>query len=242
MTQSRHTPFIHWQADEPPACYTVVVQGLFRGGTSIVSHVVHELGIPLVTDVHACTSLASQPQQWYDNLEDLGFQRILHPPVMARWKSQSDRIEETEAARLDALIASRNASLDRWGWKYPGNSFWMASGLLTGRLRNPRIITILRDPVATARHLLEISPNPLPPKHPLSDFRFIQWQYDALMRSLELDCPHFIISMERLGKSGTAVGELSDGLAEFLGVAIDDEKRAGIQRRLAATRELAKPG
>ena len=242
MTQSRHTPFIHWQQSEPPACYTVVVQGLFRGGTSIVAHVVHELGIPLVKDDHTCLALEGTRPQRYDNLEDLEFQRILHPPVMESWISQAEQIVETEAGRLDALIAARNASLDRWGWKYPGNAFWLASGLLAGRVRNPRIITIYRDPVATARHVLEISPNPLPPKHRLSDFRFVQRQYDALLRTLELDCPQFIISMERLGGRASAIGELIDGLAEFLGVVVDDEKRVAIEGHLNTAREAVPQG
>ncbi|MPZ55560.1 MAG: hypothetical protein GEU91_03485 [Rhizobiales bacterium] len=53
-----------------------------------------------------------------------------------------------DLARLEAAVVKRNASLKVWGWKYPRAAGYLPH--LLPKLRNPRIVMVWRDLMATA--------------------------------------------------------------------------------------------
>ena len=200
--------------------YTVVVQGAFRGGTSIIAQIVQFLGIPL--GERFCYGDETEASE-YLNVEDVEFQQLLHnTDMLIAERPDPEHFPVAKFEALEALIARRNAKYPCWGWKYPANAFWTANTQLLGLLRNPRLISIFRDPVAVATHELELRANePDPAAHcPLVTFQFVEREYEMLRKSVtEVDCPHLVVSYERaLAKKDQSLRLLIEQVAGFLGL------------------------
>jgi hypothetical protein len=52
-----------------------------------------------------------------------------------------------DVARMEAAVAARNAAMDVWGWKFPRAASYLPE--LMPKLRNPRIVMVWRDLMAT---------------------------------------------------------------------------------------------
>jgi hypothetical protein len=200
--------------------YTVVVQGAFRGGTSIIAQIVHFLGIPL--GERFCYGDETEESE-YLNVEDVEFQQLLHnTDLLIAERPEPAHFPAERFQALEALIARRNAKSSRWGWKYPANAFWTANTQLLSLLRNPRLISIFRDPVAVATHELELRSHEADPaaRCPLINFQFVEREYEMLRKSVtEFNYPHLVVSYERaLAKKDQSLRLLIEQVAGFLGL------------------------
>lgn len=103
---------------------TYVVFGVPRGGTSMVAGLARLCGLDLGSDL---------PNNHEDPAFNVDFlKRDGHELVPA----------------IEAAIEERNAQRAVWGWKYPRSIQFLDD--VRPRLRDPRLVLVLRDPVASA--------------------------------------------------------------------------------------------
>ena len=88
--------------------------------------------IPEPSDVDKRSNINFEDEQF--NLQKLG----LHPR----------RDQQQLSAQLLQRLEQRNDEHDHWGWKYPNAAAYLP--LILERVRNPRLICILRDPLASS--------------------------------------------------------------------------------------------
>lgn len=101
---------------------TYIIFGLPRGGTTMAAGVARLCGLNIGDDLP-------------DNAEDPAF----NPIAQAR--------KGIATANMRNAIAGRNAAYKCWGWKYPAAAKYLPK--LRQSLRNPCLIVVFRDPVAT---------------------------------------------------------------------------------------------
>ena len=122
------------QVELKPACFqptptsTTIIFGVARGGTTMAARVVSSLGIDLAEG----SNINFEDEHF--NLQKLG----LHPR----------RDQQQLNAQLLQRLEQRNNEHDHWGWKYPNAAAYLP--LILERVRNPRLICILRDPLASS--------------------------------------------------------------------------------------------
>ena len=122
------------QVELKPASYrpteisTTIIFGVARGGTTMAARVVSSLGIDLAEG----NNINFEDEQF--NLQKLG----LNP----------NREQQELTTHLLNRIEQRNNQHSRWGWKYPNAAAYLP--LILERVRNPRLICILRDPLASS--------------------------------------------------------------------------------------------
>ena len=107
---------------------TFVIFGVPRGGTTMVARVVGHLGVYLGDDLPA-------------NYEDQDFNFDILPDEFKRDKQKL-------LNRLSGIVDSRNQKFSTWGWKYPRAMLYLPQ--IIEKLRNPHLICVTRDPVASA--------------------------------------------------------------------------------------------
>ena len=122
------------QVELKPACFrptetsTTIIFGVARGGTTMVARAISSLGIDLAEG----SNINFEDELF--NLQKLG----LHPK----------RDEQQLKKHLLQRMEQRNSQHNRWGWKYPNAAAYVP--LILERVRNPRLICILRDPLASS--------------------------------------------------------------------------------------------
>lgn len=112
----------------PTETSTTIIFGVARGGTTMAARVISSLGIDLAQG----SNINFEDEQF--NLQKLG----LHPR----------RDEQQLTAHLLNRIEKRNSLHNHWGWKYPNAAAYLP--LILEQVRNPRLICILRDPLASS--------------------------------------------------------------------------------------------
>jgi hypothetical protein len=109
-----------------------------------------------------------------------------------------------------AAVERRNAEHDVWGWKYPRSIKFLDEVRPT--LRDPRLILVLRDPVASAGR-------PVRRQKEQNPMQVVQEHHQLEARNLKLvarwEVPALLVSYER---SIDRPAELVEQLAEFLGM------------------------
>lgn len=100
---------------------SVLVTGLGRSGTTMVSRVLSALGLFMGERVSRGTN------------EDKDFRNIIRSGSLGKFKK---------------LCRERDEHHKRWGFKYPAARHNL--GALVGAMRSPRVIVTSRDPLATA--------------------------------------------------------------------------------------------
>ena len=113
---------------QPTEASTTIIFGVARGGTTMAARVVSSLGIDLAEG----SNINFEDEEF--NLQKLG----LHPK----------RDEQQLTSHLLNRMEQRNNQHSRWGWKYPNAAAYLP--LILERVRNPRLICILRDPLASS--------------------------------------------------------------------------------------------
>lgn len=116
----------------PPRQITVVILGVARSGTSMVAHVLNELGVYMGKNVDPVVLEDRQVINLLENKEDL--------------------------AAFQALVAERNQKHKVWGWKRPGAMQYIQS--VEPLLRNLRYVITFRDSLAIAeRNRISVQSN-----------------------------------------------------------------------------------
>jgi hypothetical protein len=217
---------------------TVIVLGSFRGGTSMVAHLLRALGVFMGDTFAAC-------DDEYENVEDKDFQNLLHRKELLTKKDLSkDDFSATDLHALRALINIRNERHALWGWKYPGTVLWCRHTDLVGYLRNPHFITIFRDPLAILQHQMDkgrMKPSRIRDRQGKS----LDWIGEQIQNLIEFtiscDAPHLLISYERaVVDDRTAKQSLLDRLIEFLQPALT-HPQVDQARRVLALKPTAGP-
>ena len=107
---------------------TFNVFGVPRGGTTMIARVAEKLGVCMGSDLPA-------------NYEDSEFN-------FDKFSDSIKRDQESLVSTLFAAIKRRNAMHDVWGWKYPRAHRYLP--LIIDQVRNPHLICVMRDPVASS--------------------------------------------------------------------------------------------
>jgi len=107
---------------------TFIVFGVPRGGTTMIARVAEKLGVCMGSDLPA-------------NYEDSEFN-------FDKLSDSTQKDQEWLTRTLLAAINRRNATLDVWGWKYPRAHIYLP--LIINQVRNPHLICVMRDPVASS--------------------------------------------------------------------------------------------
>ena len=173
---------------QPPTttARTYAIFGVPRGGTSMVAGVARLCGLNLGKDL-------------LNTHEDVEFNADF---------LQRDGIEPLPA--IKAAVERRNAEHDVWGWKYP-RSIRFLDQIRPG-LRDPRLILVMRDPVASAgRPVRRFKQDPL---EVVNDHLDLQARNLALVSRWEV--PTLLVSYERAIDRPV---ELAEQMAAFLGMA-----------------------
>lgn len=202
-------------------CKTVVIVGACRGGTSMVTQIVRSLGVFVGHDFGSGGSYSNWEDSdfhvpLWENFESLG-RWLLDGRPLPHASEFADRMQD-----VDELIRRRDTTYSMWGLKHAAalTAWCLQTGLL-GRLRNPHIISVWRDPLAVWQHentvqkwgrtVAQHCNEALDPK---CSIEFVARQYDclrSLMQTMRL--PHLMVSYER---SIRCPESLIEQLAEFL--------------------------
>ena len=185
-----------------PAQKTFIVFGVPRGGTTMVARVVEKLGVVMGTNLPL-------------NYEDHEF----------NYDKMSDELKqdpEQMARGLMRAINRRNNRFDVWGWKYPRVHLYLPK--IIKHVRNPHLICVFRDPVASAlrplsRRQSPKNPSPLIPTKVVK--QHLDWQTRNIQLIHKLSLPSFLCSYEKsIADPASFVGEL----ASFIGAPDDAER------------------
>jgi len=117
---------------------TVAVIGTYRSGTSFVAEILMQLGVHM-----GDAFVETVPRADYECYEDAEMHDALKD-VMSRNKHHA---QCNEWRYVQQVISEHDAKHDVWGFKYPGSVFVIDR--LLGMLRNPHLIVVVRDPIAT---------------------------------------------------------------------------------------------
>ena len=107
---------------------TFIIFGVPRGGTTMIARVAEQLGVGMGSGLPS-------------NYEDDEF----------NYDKMSDALKEDPKLMARALLRAinrRNGRHDVWGWKYPRAHLYLP--LIIKQVRNPHLICVLRDPVASS--------------------------------------------------------------------------------------------
>lgn len=115
---------------EPPEARTIVVLGVARGGTSLISGLLDLAGIDMG---NAILANHEDPEFVFHS----GDRRVFH----------GDRKQEA-LAKVSEIIAKRNAEKKVWGWKDPLALHYL--GGVADKLRNPYVVLVVRNLVSVA--------------------------------------------------------------------------------------------
>lgn len=107
---------------------TFIIFGVPRGGTTMIARVAQQLGVAMGSGLPS-------------NYEDDEF----------NYDKMSDALKEDPklmARTLLRAINRRNGRQDVWGWKYPRAHLYLP--LIIKQVRNPQLICVFRDPLASS--------------------------------------------------------------------------------------------
>ncbi len=177
----------------PDEPITVIVSGVGRSGTSMTAGVVSALGLPMGK---------TENQAVFEDKEFIT--ALLY----------------FDYALLNTLIAARNAAAPRWGFKFPSLQNHLLPPQL-GRFRNPHLIVVTRDPVATASRA-HIS-DPEQEDAAAAYFNVSNQAFDMMHFLQKAHCPTLLLSYEKF----VAFPEKGiDGIAAFCGLKATPAVRA----------------
>ena len=179
---------------------TFIIFGVPRGGTTMVARVAEKLGVEM-------------GQHLPLNYEDDEF----------NFDKMADDLKEDPKAMARALmraIKRRDLKYDVWGWKYPRAHLYLP--LIIKQVRNPQLICVLRDPVASSlrplsrRRVLKEGKAQMPTRIMK---QHLGWQLKNIELIHKLNLPTFVCSYEKAVLDPPAfVGDLST----FIGLRRDE--------------------
>jgi len=169
---------------------TYVILGVPRGGTSMVAGVARLCGLMLGDDLP-------------NNHEDVAFN-----------VDSLKRAGQDPFPAIKQTIERRNAEHTVWGWKYPRAAHYLDE--IRSGLRDPRLVVVLRDPVASAGRQVR--------RHGRDPMEVVREHHQIQARNIDLvsrwQVPSLLVSYER---SIDRPAELVERLAAFLGLPVPDD-------------------
>jgi hypothetical protein len=141
--------------------------------------------------------------------------------VGKRKNSEDADFQSHDLEQMRAAIARRDSERDVWGWKFPGAGTYLP-GLLKS-IRNPYLVVVFRDPVATAlgQVNLDRESSRRPPRISLHESNANTATNMGLVLAMGRPC--LLVSHERAKEYPS---ELVDEIADFLQVQrADDDLR-----------------
>jgi predicted CopG family antitoxin len=139
---------------------TVVVLGTARSGTSIIGGILHILGIDIGKKLVKADKF--NPYGYFEdndfvNLSDTILEAAKSNywqfPCYEKIQQQKEKFNE----KIQKLIERKSKNKRIWGWKDPWTSLIIE--LILPYLINPHFIVIFRDPITTARSMVEFTKN-----------------------------------------------------------------------------------
>ncbi len=188
---------------------TFIIFGVPRGGTTMVARVAEQLGVSMGSGLPANYE---DDEFNYDKMSDAAKE---DPKLMARG--------------LLRAINRRNAKHDVWGWKYPRAHLYLP--LIIKQLRNPQLICVLRDPVASSLRPLSRKRVQKEGKAQLPTRvikQHLNWQLKNIEQIHKFNRPTFLCSYEKAVLDPTAF--VAD-LASFIDLRSDEQSlRAAVEQ------------
>jgi len=184
---------------------TFIVFGVPRGGTTMVARVVEQLGVAMGRGLSS-------------NYEDDEF----------NYDKMSDDLKQDSGMMARALmraIKRRDARHDVWGWKYPRAHLYLP--LIVKQIRNPHLICVLRDPLASSlrplsrKRLQKEGKSQLPTRVMK---QHLSWQTKNIELIHKLNLPTFLCSYEKAVLD--PVSFVSD-LSSFIGFGLGEHDLSG---------------
>lgn len=188
---------------------TFIIFGVPRGGTTMVARVAEQLGVSMGSGLPS-------------NYEDDEF----------NYDKMSDAVKEDPKLMARGLLRAinrRNAKRDVWGWKYPRAHLYLP--LIIKQLRNPQLICVLRDPVASSLRPLSRKRVQKEGKAQLPTRvikQHLNWQLKNIEQIHKFNRPTFLCSYEKAVLDPTAF--VAD-MASFIDLRSDEQSlRAAVEQ------------
>jgi hypothetical protein len=172
---------------------TIITTGVGRSGTSMMAAVLTMLGVPM------------GPHKNLPVYEDEEFVSALL---------------YFDYARVARLIEARNTQNQRWGFKFPSLQNHLLPPQIK-RFRNPRLIVVMRDPVAVATRA-NLS-DPELQGEATAFFNVSQQAYDMMHFVHKAECPTLLLSYE---KCIVFPDHAVDAVAAFCGLKVDSQSKS----------------
>jgi hypothetical protein len=178
----------------PESPRTIIVTGVGRSGTSMTANVLHSLGVSMGDTRNKAVF---EDQEFTDTLFNL------------------------QHHRLQPIIAKRNATSKCWGFKFPSLQNHLFPPQLS-YFRNPRLIVIMRDPIAVASRAT-ISDPKLKGSVEEALYNVSKQTSDMIFFLQKSSQPALLLSYEKfLSFPENAL----DAIIEFCGLTVDAQQRA----------------
>jgi len=213
------TIYLNCASGDVPAESTIIISGPPRSGTSMVAAVAKAGGLWLGDQ---------QDQAFFEDWE-LGGAIEPHPRLSHRMRILARNLRHpflasrgVDVRTLQTLIASRNARFPKWGFKRPNIAIYLGSGGFD-LFRNPRLIVILRDPVAMAERIVLAHRSPI--KGALGSARRHLHANMLAIRALKI--PTLLLSYE---KAAADRDSLFTSVFEFCGIACPRDRYDRIEQ------------
>jgi hypothetical protein len=202
---------------------TVVVLGLARSGTSVVTGMLDILGV----DTGPSADDDANPRGSYEDIDFAKFHRELFEmagPGMSYWDPPTrERIlalrPQVDAA-VQELLKKKSAGKSLWGWKHSRTI--LTYGLYLPHLANPRFVLVFRNPIGTALSAVEHTRNYRNPVNLFQAIKLGHFYQGEMLAFLEnhREIPSLLVPYESVVEDPVKEG---GKMAEFLGVPLSEE-------------------
>lgn len=126
------------------------------------------------------------------------------PEEMGRWQFEDQTMQSGDVDTLRACVAARNLQYDIWGWKNAGGAVLLRD--LLPDLRNPHVIIVHRDAVATIDGIMRADERYGDRVLPIAEYvtAVAEWNRHNWNVALDAGVPTLLVSYERamLGRLG----------------------------------------
>jgi hypothetical protein len=220
---------------------TVVVLGLARSGTSVVTAILGAIGVEMGSSIYdKANPLGSFEDTDFAELHQQLFEftgsdkNYWNPP------SAEDilNLKEQWASRIQEIIAQKSKKNKIWGWKHPRTVLTIE--LFLPHLRNPHFVTVFRNPLGIAKSSVEHTKNyKLGRVDLLPALKLTSFYYSEMFKALERhpDVPTISVAFEEVV---TQPIQEAKRLADFLGVELTEPGKARIERLVISREEIGK--
>jgi hypothetical protein len=220
---------------------TVVVLGLARSGTSVVTAMLGAIGVEMGSSLYdKANPLGSFEDDDFAALHKEIFElagsdkNYWNPPNPEEILS----LRESRARQIQQIVAQKSKKDKIWGWKHPRTVLTIE--LFLPHLRNPHFVAVFRNPLGIANSSVEHTKN-----YKLGKVDFLQalkltsFYYGEMFKILERnpDVPTISVAFEEVV---TQPIQEAKRLADFLGVEFTEAAKTQIECLVISREEIGK--